>query len=270
MLGLINRTLGATLPGRLGSLLILAGLGLLVYGLGAYVGILPGGYASAPRPESFVSGDQRSARVESGPTPPEPAAERSGQAVSQPVAQPALDLAKAAGVGGLSSLPNAADVADRREAALGARPGFPIRLVLASIDVDTEVKEGGVVAGKDGELEWETLPFVATTYPILGPIGAPGNAVISGHVVTLREGNVFRNLYKVGLGEPIDVYTANSHFTYVVEEVLLVAPNAVEVLAPTRDARLTVITCAGTFDPRTRTFSDRLIVIGKLMSGERL
>ena len=36
------------------------------------------------------------------------------------------------------------------------------------------------------------------------------------------------------------------------------------------DARLTVITCGGTFDPRTRTFSDRLIVVGKLRGGERL
>ena len=46
--------------------------------------------------------------------------------------------------------------------------------------------------------------------------------------------------------------------------------DAVEVLAPSEDARLTVITCGGTFDPRSRTFSDRLVVIGKLVKGERL
>jgi sortase A len=111
---------------------------------------------------------------------------------------------------------------------------------------------------------------VATHYPMLGPVGSQGNAVISGHVVTLREGNVFRDLYQVELGQPIEVFTEDSRFTYVVEEIKLVPPTAVEVMAPSEDARLTVITCGGTFDPRTRTFSDRLIVVGKLASGERL
>jgi LPXTG-site transpeptidase (sortase) family protein len=165
---------------------------------------------------------------------------------------------------------NPADAEDRRAAARAARPGAPVRLLLPSIKVDTEVKPGGLIDGPNGEPEWETLPFVATSYPMLAPVGGPGNAVISGHVVTLREGNVFRDLYQVELGEPIEVFTADSHFTYVVEEIKLVAPTAVEVMAPSEDARLTVITCGGTFDPRTRTFSDRLIVIGKLVNGERL
>jgi LPXTG-site transpeptidase (sortase) family protein len=164
----------------------------------------------------------------------------------------------------------AADSADRREAAAVPKPGAPVRLKLPSIKVDTEVKPGGVVTGRSGDLEWETLPFVATYYPQLGPVGAPGNPVISGHVVTLSEGNVFRDLYQVELGEPIEVLTEQSHFTYRIEEIKLVSPDSVDVIAPTEDARLTIITCGGTFDPRTRSFSDRLIVVGKLIGGERL
>jgi LPXTG-site transpeptidase (sortase) family protein len=163
-----------------------------------------------------------------------------------------------------------ADADDRRMARLAGRPGVPVRVVLPSIKVDSEVQPGGPVPGQNGELEWETHPFVATNYPMLGPVGAAGNPVISGHVVTLREGNVFRDLYQVELGEPIEVFTADSRFVYAIDEIKLVPPEAVEVMAPTEDARLTVITCGGTFDPRTRTFSDRLVVVGKLVSGERL
>jgi sortase A len=166
--------------------------------------------------------------------------------------------------------PLIADAADRRAAQLIARPGAPVRLRLPTIQVDTDVKSGGPVIGKNGEREWETLPFVATTYPILGPVGGIGNPVISGHVVTLREGNVFRDLYKLELGDLIDVDTQDSRFAYRVEEIKLVDPSDVAVMAPTDDARLTLITCGGTFDSRSRTFSDRLIIIGRLLGGERL
>jgi LPXTG-site transpeptidase (sortase) family protein len=88
--------------------------------------------------------------------------------------------------------------------------------------------------------------------------------------VTRDEGNVFRDLNKVQLGAPIEVYTDRSRFRYQVEEIKLAYPEDVDVMAPTQDARLTLITCAGTFDPRKGSFSDRLIVIGVLVQGERL
>jgi sortase (surface protein transpeptidase) len=49
-------------------------------------------------------------------------------------------------------------------------------------------------------------------------------------------------------------------------ELRLVTPGDVDALAPTTEARLTLITCAGTFDFRTRTFSERLLVIGELIT----
>jgi LPXTG-site transpeptidase (sortase) family protein len=273
---LIARAFGTSLPSRLGSLLTLVGLGLVLYSVGAYFGLLPGGYTTVPEPVALSAG-QRAAHLEAdvsseaaaAPAAPAPA----GPAVSVAVPDPAVPPPVASRTSPMPAVAvklDAADAADRREAALAPRAGTPVRLVLPSINVDTEVKPGGLVPDKDGELEWETLPFVATVYPMLGPVGAPGNAVISGHVVTLSWGNVFRDLYQVTLGEPIEVYTDDSHFTYKVEEIKLVKPDDVEVMAPTEDSRLTVITCGGTFDPRTRTFSDRLVVVGKLVGGERL
>jgi len=271
---LIARAFGSTLPSRLGSLLTLVGLGLVLYSASAYFGLLPGGYTTVPEPVA-LSGGQRAARLdedssaEAVAAPAAPATPPASAAVRDPALPPPA-ASRTSPLPAVAIKLDAADASDRLAAAHAGRAGTPVRLVLPSIEVDTEVKSGGLVPGKDGELEWETLPFVATVYPMLGPVGAPGNAVISGHVVTLSWGNVFRDLYQVTLGEPIEVFTEDSHFTYKIDEIKLVKPDDVEVMAPTEDARLTVITCGGTFDPRTRTFSDRLVVVGKLVGGERL
>jgi sortase A len=294
VMGLMSRAFGATLPSRLGTVLVLAGLGLVLYSAGAYVGLLPGGYTTLPEPVALSNSGERFVRLEPADaaepavapelmdglrqeeTSTYPAAEAElghpGAASlplrDPPVPPPAASLTTASAPVAVKL--NAADAADRRDLALLPRAGTPLRLEIPSIKVETEVKPAGIVPGKDGQPEWETLPFVAAHYDLLGPVGAPGNAVISGHVVTLSMGNVFRDLHQVKLGEPIEVFTHDSHFSYRVEEIKVVRPDAVEVMAPSEDARMTVITCTGAFDPRTRTFSDRLVVVGKLVGGERL
>jgi LPXTG-site transpeptidase (sortase) family protein len=277
MLSLLAQVLGRTPLSRAGGVLMVLGLGLLSYSALAYAGLAPGGYGSVPEPVALSTSGERSVRLVSPamqPTPSlaadEPVAPTEPvPALTQPLPAVAEPPATAPSAAAARLLP-AADQDDRKSAALAPRPGVPVRLQLPSIKVDTEVKPGGLIAGADGEPEWETLPFVATTYPMLGLVGAPGNPVVSGHVVTLREGNVFRDLYQVELGEPIEVYTETSRFSYTISEIKLVSPSAVDVLAPSDDARITVITCGGSFDPRTRTFSDRLIVVGQLVGGERL
>ena len=49
-------------------------------------------------------------------------------------------------------------------------------------------------------------------------------------------------------------------FDYQVAGVRLVPPSDTSVMQPTADETLTLITCGGEFDPRTREFSARLIV----------
>jgi LPXTG-site transpeptidase (sortase) family protein len=95
-------------------------------------------------------------------------------------------------------------------------------------------------------------------------LGAPSNAVIAGHVVTLSEGNVFRFLYQIAIDDQINVWDQHDreHDFHVVG-VKLVPPEDTSVMAPTPDETLTLITCGGTFDPVKRAFSDRLIVIAK-------
>jgi LPXTG-site transpeptidase (sortase) family protein len=159
----------------------------------------------------------------------------------------------------------AAADADDRASAIRPPPGYAVRLTIPAINVDTIVKQGGIVEDADGQPVWETLPFVAVHYgDLTSMIGAFGNAVIVGHVVTLSEGNVFRSLYKLDIDDQINVWDDNSreHDFHVVD-IKLVPPSDTSVMLPTPDETLTLITCGGTFDPVKRQFSERLIVTAK-------
>jgi LPXTG-site transpeptidase (sortase) family protein len=118
---------------------------------------------------------------------------------------------------------------------------------------------------KGGNPTWETKPFVAVHYgDLTALVGARGNAVIAGHVVTLYEGNVFRNLYRVDLSDRIEVWDdQDREHDFFVVDVKLVPPTDMSPMSPTPDRTLTLITCGGTFDPVKREFSERLIVIAK-------
>jgi sortase A len=161
-------------------------------------------------------------------------------------------------------LPPAPDAADRREDARLA-PGYAVRLAIPAIKLDTPVQQGAIVYDTDGSPIWQTLPFVAVHYgDLTSLVGARGNAVIAGHVVTLREGNVFRFLYQLDIDDRIQVWDDHEReHDFRVVDVKLVPPTDISVMAPTPDPTLTLITCGGTFDPITREFSDRLIVTAK-------
>jgi LPXTG-site transpeptidase (sortase) family protein len=240
---------------RLGNGLILLGALLLGYAALWQLGIAPGSRVTIPPPVAL---------------------ERTAVPTLEPVVAPTVALATAvpatplpvltptpAPVVHLPPLPPAPDAADRSQDAHLPPPGYAVRLAIPAIKLDTEVKQGGIVPDQHGDPVWETLPFVAVHYgDLTALVGARGNAVIAGHVVTLQEGNVFRFLYQLDLDDEIQVWDDHEreHDFHVVD-VKLVAPNDVSVMAPTPDRRLTLITCGGTFDPVKREFSDRLVVI---------
>ena len=79
-----------------------------------------------------------------------------------------------------------------------------------------------------------------THYAFSAPFGR-GNAVVYGHDDI--EGNIFGHLYDLQSGDLIRVDTARGTQTYRVTGHRIVSPTAVDVLAATTDARLTLITC---------------------------
>ena len=70
------------------------------------------------------------------------------------------------------------------------------------------------------------------------PLGEPGNVGIAGH----RDG-FFRVLKDIRIGETIDVHTQRGRSRYVVDEIQIVSPDDVSVLAPRAEPTLTLVTC---------------------------
>jgi sortase A len=68
--------------------------------------------------------------------------------------------------------------------------------------------------------------------------GDGGNIGIAGH----RDG-FFRGLKDVHLGDTMDLYTEKGNFRYVVDEIGIVPPENVSVLAPRSNPALTLVTC---------------------------
>jgi sortase A len=82
--------------------------------------------------------------------------------------------------------------------------------------------------------------YAVTHYSFSAPFGS-GNAVIYGHDDI--QGNIFGHLYDLQPGDTVQVTVGAQTQVYRVTGHQIVAPEAIQVLAPTSDARLTIITC---------------------------
>lgn len=94
-----------------------------------------------------------------------------------------------------------------------------------------------IVQGDD----WEALKRGVGQHIGSANPGQNGNIVLSGHNDIY--GEVFRQLDQLSVGDEIVVMTAQNSYTYTVTGRLLVAPTFVEVMFPTPDATITLISC---------------------------
>src|SRR5262249_58513764 len=81
-------------------------------------------------------------------------------------------------------------------------PGLPVHLVIPSVKIDTPVVELDTSVDEAGNLEWDTVPFVAGHYGMTGLAGARANVVLAGHVATHGMGNFFPELYPPPPAQP--------------------------------------------------------------------
>jgi LPXTG-site transpeptidase (sortase) family protein len=95
--------------------------------------------------------------------------------------------------------------------------------------------------------------------------GEVGNQIYNGHLETIDAGRVFARLHELAAGDAVYVYTATHRFDWVVQDLRKVPNSARDFLEPTSDPRMTLYTCAGTFDLRTRDYTHRLVVVGRLL-----
>jgi len=110
------------------------------------------------------------------------------------------------------------------EQALGIR--------IDAIEVNAPIVQG------DG---WEELKRGVGQHLASANPGQPGNLVLTGHNDIY--GEVFKNLDQLEAGDEITIYSANNSYKYVVTETQIVAPTKVDVMNPTPNATLTLISC---------------------------
>ena len=137
-------------------------------------------------------------------------------------------------------------------------PASATRIRIESVGIDAEVRPVGLIF-RDGRLQYDTPRLEAGQYTGSAEPGS-GNTVIGGHVANRGAEAVFRDLPKVSVGDVVEVFSADQVFRYSVTEIRIVAPDATEVMAPTSDAMVTLITCS-----RDRSHSQRIVVVGHLL-----
>jgi sortase A len=113
-----------------------------------------------------------------------------------------------------------------------ASPAQAIRIQIPAINIDAPIVQG------DG---WEQLKkgvgqHIGTPNP-----GENGNIVLSAHNDIF--GEIFRELDKLQPGDVVIVYTNQRQYTYVITGTQVVEPTRVEVMAPTPNPTVTLISC---------------------------
>jgi len=134
-------------------------------------------------------------------------------------------------------------------------------IVIPAIGVDSKVIEIGITY-ENGEAVWERPVHAVGHVRDTPNPGEAGNAVMAGHLSSYirGEGDVFRRLPEVKPGDEVWLYSAAGNFIYRVVATDVVPPDRVEVMGPTAEATLTLITCVPDY-----VYSDRLVVTARLV-----
>jgi hypothetical protein len=149
-------------------------------------------------------------------------------------------------------------------------PAKPLRVDIASIGLHADVVGRGLRDGTVDPPPYDT-PDVAGWYRDGPAPGSPGAALLVGHVDTETGAAVFYTLATVRPGAPVDVTRSDgtvARFTVdAVETVPKTAFDPAHVYgyaSPAPHPELRLITCGGTFDPATRTYSANVVVYATL------
>lgn len=132
------------------------------------------------------------------------------------------------------------------------------RVRIPSLGIDVQVRSVGYVF-RQGTLQYDVPRVEAGQYGSVSP-GAEGNLVLGGHVASRSGPAVFRALPNVRVGETVEVFRGDTVFRYRITEVRLVEPGETDVMSPTQDATLTLITCSP-----DQNYAKRFVVVGKLL-----
>jgi LPXTG-site transpeptidase (sortase) family protein len=139
-------------------------------------------------------------------------------------------------------------------------------ITIPAIGLDAEVVAAALVQ-KDGALSWEIPAHRAGHADGTAGAGALGNAVLLGHVSSLRSGDVFKELESVAVGERITVRSGREAFTYRVVEAKTVDRADTSMVQTTTTASLTLFTCTGVWLPTIWDYTHRFVLRAELLGG---
>ena len=111
-------------------------------------------------------------------------------------------------------------------------PGQPTRLQIPAINVDAQIVPGDT---------WDQLKKGVGQHLGTANPGERGNLVLSAHNDVF--GEIFRHLDQLKPGDEVIVYSGQQRYRYTISETRLVAPTQVDVMVPTNEPTLTLISC---------------------------
>lgn len=127
------------------------------------------------------------------------------------------------------------------------------RIQIPAIGVDAPIVLG------DG---WEQLKKGVGQHVGSANPGEKNNVVLTAHNDVF--GEIFRDLDKLKPGDQVILYTSQHAYNYTIAGSKIVEPNQVEVMAPTSQAVVTLISCYPYM-----VDNKRIVVIGQLRTGNR-
>lgn len=147
---------------------------------------------------------------------------------------------------------------------------LPAALIIEKAQIDAEIEVQQIV---DGIMQNPSGPWVVSWYEQTAELGELGNVVMAGHVDYWNVGpSVFFNLRDMVEGDEIEVvgenqtpyyYTVEWNETFELEE--LTSGTITELVGPTEDPVLTLITCGGEFDYASGEYLSRMVVRANLV-----
>jgi LPXTG-site transpeptidase (sortase) family protein len=143
----------------------------------------------------------------------------------------------------------------------------PATIEIPAINVKTKIEQVGTL--KDGRMDVPKDPDNVGWYEPGTLPGAPGNAVLAGHVDDLTSPAVFYDLHKLKNGDKIMVTdTDGQTLTFEVYD----QKTFPRLDAPIEDifgfsfaSTLNLITCSGDYDPETTERAERTVIYTKLV-----
>ena len=161
----------------------------------------------------------------------------------------------------------AAEAPPAPAAAQAPPPVLPItRVVIPRTALDAETVPAHLIDRAGGQT-WEVPAFKIGHAEGTAGAGAPGNAVLVGHVTSQTLGNVFHDLDRVQVGDEVQVFSREQRFTYRVVDVRTVGRTDVSVVNPTPAPSITLMTCTGVWLPVVSDYAKRLVVRAELAPG---